>query len=195
MKARLEGEDWNGLQETIQEFGRLTPRDEYAKKIAAIKDRATKQQYETRTAILTHNAQAQINDVEAMIDRYLDDDTIRGYRRAIEEGRLEIAEKEKAKVKAAGVARSLATRRRGGHPGRSRTHRRPPPARQTRLLLGPGAAPPAVEPRRLHRRHRRPTQARPCRSERRGCAIMERTESPTAPARPATPSRTSREAG
>lgn len=110
MKARLEGEDWNGLDETLQEFGKLTPRDEYAKKIAAIKEHATKEQFETRKAILTRNAQAQINDVQAMIDRYLDDDTVRAYRRALEEGRLEVAQKEKAKKKAAADA-ALAARR------------------------------------------------------------------------------------
>ncbi|MHB1559025.1 MAG: hypothetical protein ACYC61_16360, partial [Isosphaeraceae bacterium] len=110
MKARLEGEDWNGLDQTLQEFGKLTPRDEYAKRIAAIKERATKEQFETRKAILTRNAQAQINDVQAMIDRYLDDDTIRAYRRALDEGRQDLAQKEKAKQKSAADAAFAARR-------------------------------------------------------------------------------------
>ncbi len=80
MKARLEGEDWVGLEDAIKEFNRLTPRDEYAKKLAEIKERATKQQVENKVAILTKNAQAQINDLQAMIDRYLDDDAIKAYR-------------------------------------------------------------------------------------------------------------------
>ncbi len=110
MKARLEGEDWNGLDEALQEFGKLTPRDEYAKRITSLKDSATKEQFETRKTILTRNAQTQINDVQAMIDRYLDDDTIRAYRRALEEGRQEIAQKEKAKKKSAENA-AIAARR------------------------------------------------------------------------------------
>ena len=99
MKARLEGEDWDGLEDAIKEFNHLTPRDEYAKKIAEIKERAAQQQAENKVAILTKNAQAQINDVQAMIDRYLDDDTIRAYRDSLQEGRTEITEKAKARVR------------------------------------------------------------------------------------------------
>ena len=99
MKARLEGEDWDGLEDAIKEFNHLTPRDEYAKKLADIKERAAKQQVENKVAILTKNAQAQISDVQAMIDRYLDDDTIRAYRDSLQEGRTEITEKAKARVR------------------------------------------------------------------------------------------------
>jgi hypothetical protein len=138
MKARLEGEDWVGLEETIQEFGRLTPRDEYAKKIAEIKDRAAKQQFETRTAILTRNAQAQISDVQAMVDRYLDDDTIRAYRRALEEGRLEIAQKEKDKVKAAAA---LARSQRTAEQTARALKKAPPPTARTANTSAAGSRP------------------------------------------------------
>ena len=82
MKARLEGEDWEGLEEAVKEFDRLTPRDEYAKQLAELKERAAQQQAETKVAILTKTAQAQINDLQAMIDRYLDDEAIKAYREA-----------------------------------------------------------------------------------------------------------------
>jgi hypothetical protein len=100
MKARLEGEDWVGLEDAIKEFNRLTPREEYVKKLAEIKERATKEQIVDKVAILTKNAQAQINDLQAMIDRYLDDEAIRAYREAHDKGLAEMGEKEKAKLKA-----------------------------------------------------------------------------------------------
>lgn len=140
MKARLEGEDWKGLDETLQEFGKLTPRDEYAKRIAAIKERATKEQFETRKAILTRNAQAQINDVQAMIDRYLDDDTIRAYRRALDEGRQEIAQKEKARKKSAADA-AFAARR--AEAATQAIKSAPPPARAATVPTASSTTPAA----------------------------------------------------
>ncbi len=104
MKARLEGEDWVGLEDAIKEFNRLTPREEYVKKLAEIKERATKQQILEKVGILTKNAQAQINDLQAMIDRYLDDEAIKAYREAHDKGLAEMGEKEKAKLKAAADA-------------------------------------------------------------------------------------------
>lgn len=108
MKARLEGEDWEGLEAAVKEFGALTPRDEYAKKLAEIKDRAAHQQAEKKVAILTKTAQAQINDLQAMIDRYLDDETVKAYREAIARGRTEAEAKEQALAKAAALKAAAA---------------------------------------------------------------------------------------
>jgi hypothetical protein len=101
MKARLEGEDWEGLEEAVKEFSRLTRRDEYAKKLTELKDRAAHEQAETKTAILTKTAQAQINDLQAMIDRYLDEEAVTAYREVLETGRTEGDSKQKALAKAA----------------------------------------------------------------------------------------------
>ena len=35
MKARLEGEDWTGLDATLKEFCQLTPRDQFAQRLAS----------------------------------------------------------------------------------------------------------------------------------------------------------------
>jgi hypothetical protein len=107
MKARLEGEDWEGLQEALKEVSRLTPRDEYAKKVAEVKERATKEQAENKIAILTKNAQAQINDLQAMIDRYLDDDVLRAYQEALDRGKAEAGNKAKAQSKAAATKAAI----------------------------------------------------------------------------------------
>jgi hypothetical protein len=100
MKARLEGNDWAGLAEAIKEFSRLTSRDVYAKRLAEIKEEAARDQAENKKTILTKTAQAMINDLQAMLDRYLDDETLNAYNRALEEGRAEVAAKEKAQAKA-----------------------------------------------------------------------------------------------
>jgi hypothetical protein len=104
MKARLEGEDWEGLGDAIKEFSRFTPREEYAKRLAEIKEQAAKQQAELKEAILTKNAQAQINDLQAMIDRYLDDEAYKAYQDALARGRTEEGEKAKARARAAAAA-------------------------------------------------------------------------------------------
>src|SRR5262249_55436938 len=108
MKARLEGEDWEGLEQAVKEFALLTPREEYAKKLAELKERAAHQQAESKDAILTKTAQAQINDLQAMIDRYLDDEAIKAYREALERGRTESDAKQKALAKSAAAKDSAA---------------------------------------------------------------------------------------
>ena len=94
MEARLKGEDWAGLEEAIKEFSRLTPREEYAKKLAQLKDDAAREQAESKKPILTKTAQAQITDLQAMIDRYLDNEALNAYSQALERSRTELAAKE-----------------------------------------------------------------------------------------------------
>jgi hypothetical protein len=96
MKARLEGEDWTGLDATLKEFARLTPRDEFAQRLTKLKDDAAHQQAELKTAVLTRTAQAQVADLQSMIDRYLDDDTYKAYVDALERSQSDQAAKEKA---------------------------------------------------------------------------------------------------
>ena len=84
MKARLDGEDWNGLDETLKDFAKLTPPDHFAKRLTQLKDDAAHQQAELKQAVLTKTAQAYIADLQSMIDRYLDDETYRAYVDALE---------------------------------------------------------------------------------------------------------------
>jgi hypothetical protein len=96
MEARLKGNDWTGLAEAIKEFSRLTPRDVYAKRLAELKEEAVRVQAESKKTILTKTAIAMINDLQALLDRYLDDETLNAYNRALEEGRADLAAREKA---------------------------------------------------------------------------------------------------
>ena len=91
MKARLDGEDWPGLDATIREFRALPPRDGFVTRLAALKEAATRQEAELKTLILTKNARAELDDTQALIDRYLDDDLIRSYEDAAQRAKVELA--------------------------------------------------------------------------------------------------------
>jgi len=107
MKARLDGADWPGLEEALQEFSKLTPRDDFAQRLTKLKDDAAHEQEKAKTAILTKTAQAQISDLQSMIDRYLDDETFKAYSEALEGTKAGAGAKTKAQTRKAGVAPSL----------------------------------------------------------------------------------------
>ncbi|WP_435016841.1 hypothetical protein TA3x_004422 [Tundrisphaera sp. TA3] len=96
MKARADGEDWDGLAETIREFRKLTPRDRFEARLEQIRVEGARQEAELKSLVLTKNARAQLDDTAALIARYLDDDTMRAYDEMLQQARAEAA-KEKAK--------------------------------------------------------------------------------------------------
>jgi hypothetical protein len=137
MKARLEGEDWPGLEGALKEFARLTPRDELSQRLTKLKDDAANQQAELNKAVLTKTAQAQINDLQSMLDRYLDDETYRAYSEAFEQTKRAVD----AKSKAAAKKTAAAPRPRTEQPvPRSPTTARTEPAKPA------APAPPAAQP-------------------------------------------------
>jgi hypothetical protein len=103
LKARSDLDDWDGVATTLKEFRQLAPRDGYAKTLTKLKEDAARQQAQTKTAILTRTAQAQLADLESLIERYLDDEIFRGYADALEQARAERARSKavEAKKKAA----------------------------------------------------------------------------------------------
>ncbi|MHC5537924.1 hypothetical protein ACYOEI_06800, partial [Singulisphaera rosea] len=105
LKARGDGEDWDGVEETLKEFATLPPRSKFADRVARLKEDAARQQAKNKTPILTKTAQAQIADVQALIDRYLEDDLIRGYADAVQRAREEAA-KAKSKPAKKGVPKA-----------------------------------------------------------------------------------------
>ena len=120
MKARLDGEDWNGLDETLKEFAQLTPPRQFAKRLTKLKERRGAPAGGTQEGRLTKTAQAQIADLQAMIDRYLDDETYRAYVDALERSAASSAAKDKAKTQEGGVGRGSRNRRAAGRDCRGR---------------------------------------------------------------------------
>ena len=79
LKARFDGEDWDGAEAILKEITTLPSRDKLAEQVTKLKENASRQQVEKKTPILTRTAQAKFSDLQALIERYLDDDLIRGY--------------------------------------------------------------------------------------------------------------------
>jgi hypothetical protein len=99
MEARLQGEDLSGVEEGIKEYALLPPRELFAEQLQKLKAEAMRQQAESKTAVLTKNLQAQFNELQALIDRYLDKEALSSYTEALERKRVERGEKAKAKEK------------------------------------------------------------------------------------------------
>jgi hypothetical protein len=100
LKARADGEDWAGVEETIKEYNKLTPRQTFADRLKLLKDDAMSQQARSKVAILTKNAQSQVSELQAMIDRYLDDEAVKAYSEMVQNVRAEAAKKAKPAKKA-----------------------------------------------------------------------------------------------
>jgi hypothetical protein len=101
LKARFEGEDYDEAEAALKEFHALPPRDRFADELTRLKDEAARQQAQTQTAVLTKTAQAQLADLQALVDRYLDDEGFRAYADALEKVRAEASKpKSKAQAKA-----------------------------------------------------------------------------------------------
>jgi hypothetical protein len=99
MKARLDGEDWAGLEEALKEFARLTPREEFAQRLTKLKGDAADEQEQKKTPVLTKTAQAQISDLQSLIDRYLDDEVFKAYSDALERAQVDAGAKAKDQSK------------------------------------------------------------------------------------------------
>jgi hypothetical protein len=110
MEARLQGEDLEGLGQGLKEYALLPPRESFAEQLGKLKAQATKQQAESKTtAILTKNLEAQFNELQALIDRYLDNEAFTVYTEALDRKRAERNEKAKAREKSRRQAASART--------------------------------------------------------------------------------------
>lgn len=104
VKARFNGEDWDGAKDALAEFGKLPPRETFADALARLKDEAARQQARTRQPVLTKTAQAQIAELQALIDRYLDDEVVKGFTESLEKLKADPSAKPKPKPRPAAAA-------------------------------------------------------------------------------------------
>ena len=104
LKARFDGEDWPGAEETLKEFRALPERDRIAEQLTRMKDESARRQAEIKKPILTKTAQAQMADLQALIDRYLDNETFVGFADALDKLKTTPAAKPKVAAKAVSKA-------------------------------------------------------------------------------------------
>jgi hypothetical protein len=110
LKARLEGDDLAGVEAALKEYSQLPARDTFAAQVAKLKEDAAQQQAKSKTAILTKTAQAELADVQSLIDRYLDDETFKAYAEAFERSKAgPPAEKGKSSAPGAKPATTAAS--------------------------------------------------------------------------------------
>jgi hypothetical protein len=100
LEARLQGEDLDGLDQGLKEFALLPRKEVYTEQLNSLKDQAAKQQEQTKTAVLTKNIQARFSELQALIDRYLEDDVFTSYAEALQTKRTERDGAAKAKAAA-----------------------------------------------------------------------------------------------
>jgi hypothetical protein len=131
MKAREQGEDWNGVDEVLTEYRKRTPRDVYLKRLEQLTEDAQKQEERTKSIVLTKNARAQVADTRSLLDRYLDDEVFRAYEDAVARVKERDA-KPKAKAKpAAKVVAKPAPKSEPTPPPKAETAApAPPPAKE-----------------------------------------------------------------
>ncbi len=104
LKARVDGDDWQGVEDALKEYGQLPARGTFVERLTKLKEGAARTQAETKKAVLTRTAQAQLAEVQALIDRYLDDELFQAYAEALGRSKAQAAAPAKAKRASAGKA-------------------------------------------------------------------------------------------
>jgi hypothetical protein len=102
LKARYDGEDYAAAEAILKEINALPSRDKLAEDIAKLKADAVTTQTKKKTPILTRTAQSQFTDLQALVERYFDDDLMRGYADAF--SKLRNMQKVQAKTKSKAAA-------------------------------------------------------------------------------------------
>jgi hypothetical protein len=139
LKARYDGEDWPGVEAVMKEVYQLPARDTFADQLTKLKEQAAQQQAKTKTAVLTKTAQAQLAEVQALVDRYLDDEIFNDYADAIKRSKDEAVSKEKAEALKKAIQAKRAAAQAKAAPRKAQTSS---PAAAPR----PGPTPPAPSP-------------------------------------------------
>ena len=99
MKARIDGEDFPGFEEALAEFRKLPGRDTVQTQFDRLRGDAEQAESATKTLILTRNARNLLDETQALINRYLEDDLIRGMVEAVATAKTDRAAEAKAKSK------------------------------------------------------------------------------------------------
>ncbi len=108
LKARLDGEDWQGVEAALKEYSQLPARGTFVERLTRLKDDAAKSQAETKKAVLTRTAQAHVAEVQALIDRYFDDELFQAYAEALGRSKAVAVVPAKAKGAAKVVPKNVA---------------------------------------------------------------------------------------
>jgi hypothetical protein len=142
LKARLEARqdagNWPEIESSMAEYYKLPPKSTFTDQLANLKDQARLQQEKSKTPVLTKTAQAQLADVQTLVDRYLDDDFFNGYAEGIKQYKAGVVADQKAEAKkkeARAKAAAATTPPKAGPAAKTG----PPRAPGAAIGIGPGA--------------------------------------------------------
>jgi len=107
LEARLARDDLEGLDQGLKEYATLPPREQYLERMAKLKAEANQLQSESKTVVLTKNTQAKFAELQALVDRYLDNETFQSYAEALTQKGKERSAGAKVKAAPKRSARSL----------------------------------------------------------------------------------------
>jgi hypothetical protein len=115
LKARYEAEQWKDMEDIMAEFYKLPAKSTFVDQLAKMKEQAIEQQQKLKTPILTKTAQAQLGEVQALVDRYFDDEMFGGYAEGIKQHKAQLAADEKTaaqkkEARAKALAKAAAAR-------------------------------------------------------------------------------------
>ncbi len=91
MQARVDGEDWDGLDAALKEYYKLPNKPVFEKKLTALRGDAEDKEKASKALVLTRNARAQLDEAKALIDRYLDDELFNAFADALEQSKAQKA--------------------------------------------------------------------------------------------------------
>ena len=104
LKGRYDSEDFTGAEESLKEFAKLPPKSKFAEELDEMRKNGALAQSTSKSAVMTKTVQAQIAELEALIDRYLDDEGFNAFADALSKVKAEAAKaavkKPEAKPKA-----------------------------------------------------------------------------------------------
>jgi len=100
MKRRLSAEDWDGLERSLAEFAKLTPRQSFVERLKRIEEDAQAQERDLKTLVLTKNARSELAETNSLVGSYLDDEAFRAYKDAVEQARAQLAERARESARA-----------------------------------------------------------------------------------------------
>jgi hypothetical protein len=86
MADRTQGQVWEEVKRLLDDYRKLPTKDAYERRLTAMRDDAQKRQTEQKIAILTQSAQAQLAEVDSMIQNYLGNEAINQYQEAYDLG-------------------------------------------------------------------------------------------------------------
>ena len=99
LKSRADALAWDDVKTLLDQSRALATRDAFQARLDVLKADAQARQKQTRVAVLTATATAQLGEVQALADRYLDDDVFRAYDDALKQAAADgSAPKVKGKV-------------------------------------------------------------------------------------------------